>query len=58
LGVDHHHRIVADHDAGVRVAFGGVRIRVVGQLGEADLLFLKVGLRGESFAHGLSPGSF
>ena len=36
LRVDHHHRVVADDDAGVRVALGRVRVGVVGQLVEAD----------------------
>ena len=52
LGVDHHHRVVADDDAGVRIALGGVRVGVVGELGEGDLLVGEVGLGGECFAHG------
>jgi hypothetical protein len=58
LGVDDHHRIVADDDAGVRVALGRVRIGVLGQLGEADGLFFQVGLAGEGFAHALSKIRF
>jgi hypothetical protein len=38
LRVQHHHRVVADDDAGVGVAFGGVGVGVVAQLDEADLL--------------------
>ncbi len=52
LGVEHQHRVVADDHAGVGVTLGGVGIGVVGELDEADLLFLQVGLGGEGFAHG------
>ena len=52
LRVDHHHRVVADDDAGVRVALGGVGVGVVGEPGEGDLLVGEIGLRGEGFAHG------
>ncbi len=52
LGVSHQHRVVADHDAGVGVALGGVGPGVFGDLLEADLLLGEVGLRGEGFAHG------
>ena len=56
LRVDDHHRVVADDDAGVRIAFGRVGVRVVGQLVEADLLLVEVGLRREFlFAHGNVP---
>ena len=47
LRVRHQHRVVADDDAGVRVALGGVRIGVIRELGEADLLLFEVGLGGE-----------
>jgi hypothetical protein len=60
LGVDDHHRVVADHDAGVGVALGGVGVGVVGQLREADLLLFEVGLGSEGFgrgAHGRAPGA-
>ena len=56
LGVEHQHRIVANDDAGVRVALGGVGVGVVGQLGETDLLDVKVGLTGEGFAQVRTPG--
>ena len=42
LRVDHHHRVIADDDAGVGIAFGRVRVRMIGQLVEADLLFREV----------------
>jgi hypothetical protein len=54
LRVDHHHGIVADHDAGVRIALGGIGIGVIGQLVEADLLLFQVGLRCELLLHGRS----
>ena len=44
LRVDHHHRVVADDDAGVRVAFRRVGVRVIRQLVERDLLFDEIGL--------------
>ena len=47
LGIDHHHRVIADDDAGVRVAFRGEGIGVIGQLVEADRFFLEIGLRSE-----------
>ncbi len=47
LRVDDHDRIVTDDDAGVRIALGGVRIGVIGQLVEADLLGFQVGLGSE-----------
>ena len=47
LGVGHQHRVVADDDAGVRVAFGRVGLGVVGDLAEGDLLFFQIGLAGE-----------
>jgi hypothetical protein len=49
LGVDHHHRVVADDHAGVGVALRGVRIGVRGQLDEADLLLFEVGVGGKGF---------
>nr|CUV37188.1 protein of unknown function [Ralstonia solanacearum]CUV42137.1 protein of unknown function [Ralstonia solanacearum]CUV60399.1 protein of unknown function [Ralstonia solanacearum] len=54
-GVDDQHRIVADDDARVRVALGGVGIGVGGELGERDLFGLEVGLRGEGFGHVVNP---
>ena len=44
LRVDDHDRVVADYDTGVRVALGRIRIRVLGELVEADLFLLQVGL--------------
>jgi hypothetical protein len=51
LGVDHHHRVVTDDDAGVGVALGGVRPGVFGKLVEADLLLFQVGLGCELLLH-------
>ena len=42
--VGHEDSIVANDDAGVRITLGGVCIGMLGELGEADLLLLKVGL--------------
>jgi hypothetical protein len=56
LGVDDHHRVVADHDAGIRVALGGVGIGVIRQPGEADLLLFEVGLAGKGFGGGVHVG--
>jgi hypothetical protein len=47
LRVGDQHGVVADDDAGVRVAFGRVRVGVIRELGEGDLLFLEVSLGGE-----------
>ena len=58
LGVDHHHRIVADDDAGVGVALGGVGVGVGRQLAEGDLLVGEVGLRRECFGHRTAPRLF
>ncbi|MNT69480.1 hypothetical protein D3C72_2078050 [compost metagenome] len=54
LGVDHHHRVVANDDAGVGVALGRVGIGVVGELVEAHFLHFEVGGGGKGFdgAHG------
>ncbi|MNT43948.1 hypothetical protein D3C72_1804450 [compost metagenome] len=53
LGVDHHHRVVADDDAGVRIAFGGVGPGMLGQLLERHLLHFGVGMGGKGFGvHG------
>jgi hypothetical protein len=51
LRVDHHHGVVADDDAGVRVALGRVRIGVIGELVEADPLLFQVGLGCELLFH-------
>ena len=57
LGVGHQHRVVADDDAGVGVALGGVGPGMFGQLGEGDLLLFQVGLAGKGFGvHGVSIG--
>ena len=54
LGVDHHDRIIANDDAGVRVAFGGIGPGVLGQLLEGDLLDLGIGVGGKGFGvHGV-----
>ena len=57
LSVGHQHGVVADDDAGVGVAFGGVGPGVLGDLAEGDLLFFQVGLAGEflGFGHGVPP---
>jgi len=57
LGVGHQHAVVADHDAGVGVAFGGVGPGMFGDLAEGDLLLFHVGLAGEflGLAHRVSP---
>ena len=47
LGVGHQHAVVADDDAGVWIALGGVGVGVLGQLDEADLLLLQVSLGSE-----------
>src|SRR2546423_1291878 len=49
LRVDHHDAVVADDDAGVRIAFGGEGIAVLREPLEADLLRLEVALRGKGF---------
>src|SRR5262249_21778250 len=52
LRIDHHHRLIANDNAGVRVALGRVGIGVLGELVEGDLLLLEVGLGREFlFAH-------
>ena len=53
LRVDHHDAVVADHHAGVRVAFGRVGVGVIRQPVETDFLFLEIGLRGELLFHGI-----
>ena len=45
LRVRHKHRVVADDDAGVWIAFCGVRIGIVGKLVEADGLLFQISLR-------------
>jgi len=56
LGVDDHHGVVADDDAGVGVALGGVGVGVLGQLVEADFLDFQVGGGGEGLGgHGVLP---
>jgi len=47
LGVGHQHGVVANDDAGVRVAFGRVGPGMFRDLFEGDLFFFKVGCRGE-----------
>src|SRR5690606_41589128 len=54
LGAHHEDGLVADDDAGVRVAFGGVGVGVVGQFLERHDLVGQVGLGGELLAHGVS----
>ena len=51
LGVGHQYAIIADHDAGVGVALGGVGPGVLRELREAHVLGLEVGMRGEFLAH-------
>ncbi|MNT31636.1 hypothetical protein D3C72_1674810 [compost metagenome] len=52
-GVDDQHAIVADHDAGIGIALGGVRPGVLGQLGKSNLLGFEVGLGCECLGHGV-----
>ena len=47
LGVDDHHRVVANDDPGVGIALGRVGVGVVAELDEGDLLLLDVGVAGE-----------
>jgi hypothetical protein len=51
LRVGDQHRVVADDDAGVGVAFGRIGPGMLGQLREADFFLFQVGLGGEGFAH-------
>jgi hypothetical protein len=51
LGVDHHDRVVAHHDAGIGIALGREGVGMFGQTAERDPLFRHVGLRGEGLGH-------
>ena len=51
LRIDHHDRIVADHDAGVGIALGREGIGVLAEAAEGDLLLRHVRLRGEGSCH-------
>src|SRR5690606_10315775 len=51
LRVYHHDGFVADDDAGVGIALGGVGVGVVGQFFEGDDLVFQVVVRGEGLAH-------
>jgi hypothetical protein len=51
LRIDDHHSVIANDDAGVRVAFGRMAVGVVGGLLERDDLIFEVAMRGECFAH-------
>ena len=53
LRVDHHDAVVADHDAGVRIALGGEGVDVAADLGERDRLGGHVAARGEFLSHAL-----
>jgi hypothetical protein len=56
-GVDDHHGVVADDHAGIGIAFRRIGIGVVGELFEADLFLLQVGVGGKLlFAHDSSSG--
>ena len=55
LRVDHHHGIVSNDDARVRVALGGVGIGMPAELLEAHDLLGEIGLRGKCLAHQLFP---
>src|SRR6185312_4758021 len=54
LRVGNQHCVVADDDAGIRIAFGGVGVCVIGQAVEAHRLLREIGLGGECLAHGNS----
>ena len=49
LRVDHHHAVVADDHAGVRIALGGEGVGALREALERDLLRLEIGLGGEGF---------
>ena len=49
---DNAYAYIADDDAGVRVALGGVCVRVVGELVERDFFDFEISLRGEFFGRG------
>ena len=51
LGVDHHHAVVADDHARVRIALGGERVAARADLAERDLLRPEVAGRCERLAH-------
>ncbi len=56
LRVGDQHRIVADDDAGIRIALGGVSVGVLGDAAERDLLLSEIGLAGEFLGLRLSHG--
>ena len=54
LGVNHHHRVIADHDARVGVALGGVGPSMLGQLLERDVFDFRICVAGKGFGvHGV-----
>ena len=55
LRLDDHDAVVADDDAGVRIALGGEGPQALADLGEGDLLLGHVALGGEFLAHGGCP---
>ncbi len=54
-GVDDQHAVVADDHARVRIAFSGVRVGVLGQLGPRDFLDFQVCLGCECLCHACLP---
>ena len=55
--IDDQHAVVADDDAGVRVALGGEGVEVAADLGEGDRLLGHVARRGEALAHSTAPSA-